>query len=216
MTAIFDTIMGNLYGENIWEGFLPSAVEGEVQGWNGIHPSLSRLSSLPGSKIIFDVGVWKGQSTITMANSLKLNNIDGVIIAIDTFLGSSEHWGHGMNLFQRNNGFPNIYQTFMSNVHAAGLTNFIIPLAQTSSTAAAILRSLNIKPSIVHIDAAHEYRDVLRDIEDYWNLLENNGYLIGDDYHVTWPGVVQAAGEFSAKIRKPLVIEPPKFIIQKS
>jgi hypothetical protein len=40
--------------------------------------------------------------------------------------------------------------------------------------------------------------------------------MIRDDFDVTWPGVVQAADEFSAKVRKPLTIEPPKFIIQKS
>jgi hypothetical protein len=155
MTAIFDIIMHKLYGHNIWDGFSPQTTEENVQGWNGTHPSLSRLTSLPGSKIIVDVGVWKGQSTITMANALKNNDIDGVIIAIDTFLGSEEHWSSDLELFDRINGLPNIYNTFMSNVYKAKLTDYIIPMAQTSSTAAKILHSYGIKPNIAHVDAAH-------------------------------------------------------------
>jgi hypothetical protein len=216
MTAIFDIIMHKLYGHNIWHGFSPQPTEENVQGWNGTHPSLSRLTSLPGSKIIVDVGVWKGQSTITMANALKDNHIDGVIIAVDTFLGSAEHWSSDLQLFERINGLPNIYNIFTSNVHKAELTDYIIPMAQTSSTAAKILDSYGIRPNIEHVDAAHEYREAIQDISDYWNILDNNGYIIGDDFDITWPGVVQAADEFSAKVRKPLTIEPPKFIIQKS
>ncbi|RYE50764.1 MAG: class I SAM-dependent methyltransferase [Hyphomicrobiales bacterium] len=213
--SISSTIMHKLYGTNIWDGFSPQFTEDQVQGWNGDHPSLSRLASLQGPKIIVDVGVWKGQSTITMANALKNNGIDGVIIAVDTFLGSPEHWSGG-GLFQRIHGLPNLYDIFMSNVHRAGVTDFIIPMAQTSSTAAKIIKQLGIRPTIVHVDAAHEYREAMQDLEDYWELLEDGGYLIGDDYHVTWPGIVQAAGEFSAKVCRPLTVEIPKFIIHKS
>jgi hypothetical protein len=215
MTLIFDKVMHGLYGRNIWDGFHPSSTEENVQGWNGTHPSLSRLTSSPGAKIVVDVGVWKGQSTITMANALRENDIDGVIIAVDTFLGSPEHWSTD-NLFKRENGRPNLYSLFMTNVYEAGLANFVVPMAQTSSTAAKILESFQIRPTIVHVDAAHEYRDAKRDIEDYWSILDDHGYLIGDDYHETWPGVIQAAGEFSAQVLRPLTIEPPKFIIQKT
>ncbi|KEQ54366.1 class I SAM-dependent methyltransferase [Sphingobium chlorophenolicum] len=216
MTAIFETVMQKLYRHNVWEDFSPQVTEENVQGWNGTHPSLSRLTSSPGSKIIVDVGVWKGQSTITMANALKANGIDGVVIAVDTFLGSPEHWFPERKLFSRKNGLPDLYNIFMSNVYRAGLTDYIVPMAQTSSTAAKIIRTAGINPTLIHVDAAHEYREAIQDIEDYWEILQTGGYLIGDDYHVSWPGVVKAAGEFSAKVEKPLAIEAPKFIIQKT
>lgn len=212
--GVFSDVMQKIYGNNIWEGFTPSSVEDNVQGWNGNHSSLSKLASTPGSKIIVDVGVWKGLSTITMANALKRNKIDGVIIAVDTFLGSPEHWSR-RDLFERTHGMPNLYGTFLSNVYSAGVADLIIPLAQTSSTAAKILQSLKIAPDVVHVDAAHEYREVLQDLDDYWKILKEGGFIIGDDYDITWPGVVKAAGEFSAKVAKPLAVEPPKFIIQK-
>lgn len=206
-----------VYGHNIWEGFEPSNVTTEIQGWNGNHPSLDRLTatSSTAGAVVIDVGVWKGQSTITIANAMRRIDIDGCVIAIDTFLGSAEHWSGDGALFARHNGLPDLYRTFLSNVHASGLTDFIVPLPQTSSTAAMILNRLAIRACVVHIDAAHEYEDVLRDASAYWSLLKPGGYLVGDDYHETWPGVVRAAGEFSAKVGRPLSIEGPKWVLEK-
>ena len=212
MPLLQHTLMNKLYGGDIWAGF-SAVAPGEVQGWNGDHPSLSRLTSSPGAKIVVDVGVWKGQSTINMATAMRNAGIDGVVIGVDTFLGSPEHWD--MNLFSRNNGLPDLYQIFLSNVVAAGLTDYVIPLAQTSTTAVKILQSRGIAPQIVHVDAAHEYPEVIRDLEDYWNILDDGGYIIGDDYAADWPGVIQAADEFSAKVQRTLLIEYPKYILKK-
>ncbi len=162
-----------------------------------------------------DVGVWKGQSTISMAIAMKKNGIDGCVIAVDTFLGSPEHWASDRTLFTRINGLPNLYETFLSNVYFSGVTDYVVPLPQTSVTAAAVLRKYNIAPAVVHIDAAHEYEEVIRDAEIYWDMLQTNGYLIGDDYHPTWPGVIRAAGEFSAKTSSPLSIQDIKWLLQK-
>jgi hypothetical protein len=217
MSSIGPQIIQRLYGHNIWEAFEPSKVDPDVQGWNGNHPSLNRLASVSaaGGLVIIDVGVWKGQSTITMANAIKGAGIDGCVIAVDTFLGSPEHWSGPTALFSRINGLPDLYSTFLSNVHAAGLTEYVVPMPQTSSTAAMILVRQHITASLIHIDAAHEYEDVMRDAIAYWGLLNPGGYLIGDDYHESWPGVVKAAGEFSAKVGLPLAIEAPKWILRK-
>jgi hypothetical protein len=90
-----------------------------------------------------------------------------------------------------------------------------VPLPQTSSNAAIVLRRLRITASVIHVDAAHEYEAVLQDAQVYWAILKPGGYLIGDDYDLAWPGVIRAAGEFSAKLCRPLTIEPAKWILQK-
>jgi len=208
-------LMQTLYGDDIWRGFNPIRTTHRVEGWNGEHPSLKRLASSAGTRTVLDVGVWKGQSTITMAQAMKEAQIDGCVIAIDTFLGSSEHWNWKLALHTRVHGMPDIFETFMSNVWSAGVQNYVIPMPQTSVTAALILQQLKITAAVVHIDAAHEYEEVLRDIEAYWKILEPGGYLIGDDYQDMWPGVVRAAGEFSARCLRPLTIEHPKWILQK-
>lgn len=215
MTTIRDEVMRALYGHDIWLGFEPTASE-PVQGWNGNHPSLARLASEPGRKVVADIGVWKGQSTINMALAMKAHGIDGVVISIDTFLGSQEHWSPSGELFTRHHGQPDLYNTFLSNVVAAGVQDYIVPLPQTSTTAAKILRGSGIKLTLAHVDAAHDYEDVIRDAMDYWSLLEVNGWLIGDDYHYTWPGVVKGAADFSLRTGAPLEIEVPKWICRKT
>ena len=104
----------------------------------------------------------------------------------------------------------------MNNVARAGLTGYVIPVPQTSTNAALILKRRGIRASIVHIDAAHEYRDVLNDARDFWAIVENDGYLIGDDYSPSWPGVIQGANEFATEIGRPLDVELPKWIVRKS
>jgi hypothetical protein len=216
MPSVQNHVMTQLYGRSVWEGFTPVLSAPDLQGWNGDHPSLDRLtSSATGEKIVADIGTWKGQSTINMALAMKRLGIDGCVIGVDTFLGSPEHWGLEPPLFSRKHGMPDLFLTFMSNVYLLGVSDYIVPLPQTSVTAAAILRKTGIKPSIAHIDAAHEYEEVLRDAEEYFSILSPAGYLIGDDYHISWPGVVRAANEFAAKHVLPMSVEPPKWIVQK-
>ena len=210
-------VMRALYGADIWANFEPSRAPVDAQGWNGDHPSLARLAAMPGtSKLIIDVGVWKGQSTINMALALKAAGIDACVIAVDTFLGSPEHWTGKLALFDRAHGMPDLYWRFLANVHAAGVTSYIVPMPQTSVTAAKVLRECGVPaPDLVHIDAAHEYEEVLRDSEEYYALLKNGGLLIGDDYSYGWRGVIRGANEFAAKHCLALTIDNPKWIVQK-
>ena len=217
-SAIATEVTNKLYSVNPWANFVPSYPKKEVHGWNGNHPALKRLAlngaDATGANIIVDVGVWLGSSVINMASELKNNKINGCVIAVDTFLGSPEHWSME-NYFDRVNGFPNLYQQFLTNIYNAELTEYVIPLPQTSISAAMILKAAGIAPNVVHVDAAHEYPEVLKDIEAYYELLPTGGCLIGDDYDPTWPGVIQAANEFAAKQVLYLEVESPKFILRK-
>ena len=216
MTELRDQIMRKLYGGDLWSTLnLDVRPRSDYQGWNGNHPSLSRLGA--SRACVVDVGVWKGDSTITLANAMKAAGINGCVIAVDTFLGSPEHYTDPryINLFGRLNGRPDLYETFLSNVIQAGLQDIVIPLPQTSTTAGAILKHFDIHPDVVHIDAAHEYEDVLKDSRTYFDILANDGFLIGDDYERGWPGVVRAAKEFSSGLGLSLTIEAPKWIVQK-
>ena len=208
------SLMQRLYRTDVWQGFTPTHFDA-VQGWNGNHPSLAKLAGANDAKTVIDVGVWKGQSTINMARAMKNAGMDGVVIAVDTFLGSPEHWEGQHALYERRHGMPNLYETFLSNVIHAGLTEYVIPLPQTSTTAVTILRRAGVLAQVIHVDAAHEYREVINDAQDYWAILAPGGYLVGDDYGPSWPGVVQAAHEFAALKGLELTIDGPKWWVRK-
>jgi hypothetical protein len=215
MPQLQRTVMQRLYGRDIWEGFQPARpAQPVIHGWNGDHPVLSHLAVQAAAKVVIDVGVWQGQSTITMAAAMKQAQLDSCVIAIDTFLGSVEHWG--TTYYARFHGLPDLYQTFLENAYYSGVTDYVVPMPQTSTTAALILQRLGIGAAVVHIDASHEYADVIRDAEEFWKVLGEGGFLIGDDYNELWPGVVRAAGEFSARLCRPLIVQPPKWLLRKT
>lgn len=208
--------MRAFHGMDIYAGY-SSVLPLDLQGWSGIHPAFSDIITNSRPTVIFDVGVWKGLSTVFMAKQLRENGIDGAIVAIDTFLGSPEHWDHAGDgkLVLWKHGRPLIYEQFLTNVMRTGFDDLIVPLPQTSENAAVILADLGVRANLVHIDAAHEYDAVMRDIRTYWDLLEPGGHLVGDDYHPRWPGVVRAADEFAKSIGQPLSVVTAKFILKK-
>src|SRR6185436_8821167 len=62
-------------------------------GWNGTAPVFDRLIGEVRPLLIIEIGGWMGQSTCTMAQSLRRHGCDDVaIITDDTWLGSVEHW----------------------------------------------------------------------------------------------------------------------------
>jgi hypothetical protein len=212
-----DVIMELIHGVNVFAGYAPRLLE-DTSGWNSQHPSFDTVISEIHPKVVIDVGVWKGGSTIYLAELLRKYGASGTVISVDTFLESLEHWNRESDLFNmipRRNGMPLLYDQFLSNVVRRGVTGYVVPLPQTSVTAALLLRRLGIQAGLIHIDASHEYDDVLKDSRVYWDLLEPGGYLIGDDYHPYWPEVIRAADAFAAEKGVSLSAQDPKWIVRK-
>jgi hypothetical protein len=135
-----------------------------------------------------------------MASRLRDLEIDGVVIAVDTWLGAWDHWVHDewfreLGLLDPARG---IFATFLTNVRSAGLEDYIVPLPLDSINAAQVLNHFNVFPDVVHIDAGHDHAAVLADIRQWWPLLKPGGLLIGDDYRAgnDWPGVKRAFDDY--------------------
>lgn len=177
----------------------------DLQGWNGNHHIFSDLIKELKPKQIVEVGSWKGQSSVTMAEVVKRENLDTKILCIDTWLGALEFWlTENLNQHDQNernlllkNGYPQIYYQFLSNIVHTNNQNIILPLPLTSALAAKVLLARNIKAELVYIDASHEEDDVYNDIVAYWKILSNDGIMFGDDFHTFWPGVQNAVKKFS-------------------
>ena len=145
--------------------------------------------------LVIEVGSWKGASALKMADYVAEG---GTIVCIDTWLGDC-------NMYQfpdlhRKYGYPQVYYQFLSNVVHSGKQNVIVPMPVTSHVAALLLNSWGVKADAVYIDASHDYHDAKRDLEDYWPLVKDGGVLFGDDYSGGFPGLMQAANEFSAQV----------------
>jgi predicted O-methyltransferase YrrM len=206
-----------LLGGDAFEGYAPE-LPADFQGWNSDHPALRAAVVEVRPRIILDVGVWKGASTIFLARAAQEAGLDAVVVGIDTFLGSPEHWNPNrpdrmMDSLRLRHGWPGLYWQFLSNIVHAGLQDRVVPLAQTSENAAVILGQRGIKADLIHIDAAHEKEPVLRDCRMFWRILRPGGMLIGDDW--PWPGVQEAAQAFAAETGLELEVQSPKWMLRK-
>lgn len=195
-------IRKQLYKEiDIYAGFNFDETNVDMQGWGSDHPILPWTIENLKPSLIIEVGSWKGRSAINMAKKMKSMNSDGEILCIDTWLGSPEHWmgrQDSWNSLRIVNGRPNLYDTFLNNVIANECEKYITPFPLTSEAAYFVLNKLSVKSKMIYIDAGHEYTSVIKDIEMYWQLLEDGGVMILDDY-IAWHGVTKAVNEFAYK-----------------
>jgi predicted O-methyltransferase YrrM len=201
MTAVRDDLVAKIWdGNDPFHGapFLP---------WDGLgyptsqHRYLGEAIESVRPRIIIEVGVWKGVSTMVMARRAQELDIDCAVIAVDTWLGSAEHMT-GVNTkigLPRLYGYPQVYFTFLSNCRHYEVQDRVVPLPLDSVNACEVLKHHSIVADVIHIDAGHDYRSVKIDLETWWPMLRPGGLLIGDDYYLgdtPWPGVRQAFDEF--------------------
>ena len=137
----------------------------------------------------------EGGSTVFMANELKKHALSSVVIAVDTWLGSSEHWTAYNSDLSILNGYPQLYYKFMANIINAGVVDYVLPLPMDSLNAAQIMSSMKVTPQMIHLDGGHDYESVMADLRAWWPLLASGDVLIGDDYffHDMFPEVKRAS-----------------------
>jgi hypothetical protein len=59
---------------------------------------------------------------------------------------------------------------------------------------------LSISADLIYLDAAHSYHEVLADIRAFWPLVRQGGVMFGDDFEVTWPGVIRIVHEWGEEV----------------
>jgi hypothetical protein len=203
-----EQLLSHFYRSDPFDDLTYTDKDIDYQGLSPDHPVFEAALSALRPSVILEIGAWKGTSAIAMAEILRKYDIDGLIVCVDTWLGSPEHClsptlhptkpAHYDSLRHRN-GYPRLYDTFMANVSSKGMQRYIIPVPNTSDNAFEMFRRINLKADFVYIDAAHEYECVFRDISNSWTILRDGGIMILDDY-LKWPGVTRAVNNFAAKV----------------
>jgi hypothetical protein len=183
------------YAEDPWLDY--PFYEGHVNlsPWHKTQHIFETVTALVKPELIVEVGSWKGDSAIRMA---ELTPDTTQIICIDTWLGGVEAWRRDCDYYPHlriKHGRPQVYDTFMCNVIAAGFQHRITPVSQTSRDAIQLLHHFALFPNIVYIDGSHNYEEVFHDLCEYWNIVEYDGVLFGDDYFDT--NVRRAVLEFA-------------------
>lgn len=181
-----------------YRDFVPHVTD--LQGWGGDRPILPDLwERAGGDGLAVEIGVWKGQSAIHVARRMRERG-RGHLLAVDTFLGSVEHWAppwdnRDFQLFFKH-GRPDLYERFLTNILAEGLEEWITPLPLPSDVAAEVLHRKKAGPfDYVYIDASHDYASVQADIARWSGLVRPGGILAGDDHDANWPEVKRAVDE---------------------
>ncbi|MBD9525360.1 MULTISPECIES: class I SAM-dependent methyltransferase [Paracoccus] len=208
-------LIDSIYGENIYTSFDGSGFEQDLQGWGG-HQFLLKVIQELRPRLIIEVGVWKGRSALAMADKLKELHLSTPIICIDTWLGAQEHFQTRFRPdMNRKAGWPRLYEQFLFNVIDRKHQDIVVPLPVSSLAAAQMLRKMDVKADLIHIDAGHGYLEVRSDIDAFWPLLSEDGVVVFDDYG-GWAGVTRAVNEFAAEKALPLIGTHGKALISPS
>jgi hypothetical protein len=193
------------FGHDPLKDFPAGKYQTDLQGWHSEHPYLTRAIVEKRPAIVVEVGVWKGASVVTMAREMKRLGLDAALIAIDTWLGSSENYNEKYIAdLEFEEGYPRLFRKFAANICNEGLQDYVVPLPLDSVNAFHLLQARGIVPEVLHIDAGHDFRSVSTDLEAWWPQLAPGGVLVGDDYFTNWlgkpkwPGVRRAFDEFFA------------------
>ncbi len=194
--SAFDEVSAAIWrGYDVLENFQADQHAPDDQGWNSDHIFLTDTMTSERPRVVVELGVWKGASTMTMAATLREHGIDGCVVAVDTWLGSSEHWMKDMHRsdMRFENGYPRMYYTFLANIVANGFAQHVVPLPLDSANAAIVMRKSGVSADVVHIDGAHDYESTLSDLKRWWEILKPGGVMIVDDYDLARPDLADGA-----------------------
>ncbi len=207
-----------LHRTNPYEGFDTGGREAAAPAANR-DVFLSLFEKLKPALVV-EVGAWKGATSIVFAEAMRKARADSCLVCVDTWLGSVEHlttppseeWDIRPMM---ENGFPRLYEYWMTTILGAGVEDMVVPLPNTSTTAAKWFTKAGIRPGMVFIDAGHDEDDVAADIAAWWPLLLPNGVMAGDDWSPMWPGVERAVSVFCESHGLQVQVSGPNWIVQK-
>lgn len=158
----------------------------------------SDLVEISRPQLLVEIGTWHGASLISFLQSARELGLTTAAIAVDTWLGSVEHWiGRLKGEWARSQlkleqGEPNFINDFRSNVKAYGFESQVEIIRAPSEAGLSYLLQARIKPDLIYIDGDHSYGAVKSDIALAMQFTAEAGppLLAGDDW--AWASVRRA------------------------
>jgi len=139
---------------------------------------------------VIELGSWLGLSTRFILSSAPA----ATVLAID-------HWRGDESILrdadeETKNKVSKLYETFLSNCWE--YKDRLVPMRTTTIEGIREIRSLDVKPGFIFLDASHKYEDAKADLEEVLRLYPDVR-IGGDDYGGKWEGVKKAVDEFAAR-----------------
>jgi len=159
----------------------------DLSGWHSDRPIFRRLLETVRPRVVFELGTWKGASLVHMARTARELGLDTHFYAID-------FWSPDVVI----DGGGCLFDQFHFNITESGFADRVTPLRMQTSAAARGLFKGGISADLIYVDADHTYEGCLRDMEDYYPLLNPGGVMFGDDY-TEIPSVHDAVREFCSR-----------------
>ena len=202
MTNARDELLARLHPEgDPFAGFDPAGWADTTDEWDSHHPWFDQAVAVLQPRVIAEVGSFLGVSSRHFASALQREQLDGVVVCCDTWLAETVLWSHPRwrAHLRHTHGRPEAYKVWMANALVAGLEGYLCPLPMDSRGAARHLAALGVTADVLYIDGSHEAGDVYQDLTLYWPLLRRGGWLLADDYHAGFPGLMADVERFAAE-----------------
>ena len=153
-----------------------------IDGWSAFREFyIDAVNEAPQEGAYFvEVGSWMGRSAAFMAVEIINSGKDIRFDCVDHWRGSVEHGQVNADA---------LYRAFLANT--APVRHVVNPVCHTSLDAARLYEDESL--DFVLIDASHEHKDVLADIQAWLPKVKPGCVLAGDDYY--WDGVRRACDE---------------------
>jgi len=149
----------------------------------------------PGQGEVTEIGSFHGRSTCFLAFGVKLRG-EGIVYAVDHFLGSPEHQEGGNNQDDDLVQYGTMLPRFKANLRRHELDEFVRPILSASLPAAGKWDGSPIR--LLFIDGDHSYKATKADFEAWNPYLAPDGLVAFHDVGDSWPGVTRFFEETTA------------------
>jgi cephalosporin hydroxylase len=163
----------------------------QIPGYSGFLPIYKEaVDHFQSGAVFVEVGVALGHSIAYLARQVIDSGKSIQIWAVDPWAGYARNGEQQEALGAKTTGDMSLFIEHMAK-HAPEELEIIRIVRTESYRASRLFR----KCHMVMIDGAHDFDSVKADINTWWPLVANGGWLCGDDHEPTYQGVIDAVEE---------------------
>ena len=135
---------------------------------------------------VLEIGVYCGQTTLTISKQLKKDNKGFEITCLDIWdefenTTATDSFTHNKLVEVLKNS-----QVFNLFYHNLNVNNILDQCKIIKKKSNVFLKEINEKYDLIIIDGSHLYDEVLEDLENSKKILNDKGFIVGDDYEVKY------------------------------